>query len=85
MIETLTYILKQIVDHPEELSIREQVQDSRTIYMIHCNTLDIGKIIGKQGRIIRAIRDIAKLIATKHNLYIDVAIAEEESNPINTT
>jgi predicted RNA-binding protein YlqC (UPF0109 family) len=41
----------------------------------------MGKIIGKSGRIIRAIRDFMKIIATKKNLYVEVGLSEEGDRP----
>lgn len=84
MNDTLLFIVKNLVDHPDDVSISEKQEENRTVYMIHSNQEDIGKIIGKQGRIIRAIRDLIKIIAAKHDRYVDVAIAED-INPTNTT
>lgn len=76
MKDTLVFILTAIVDHPEDIVVDEQSEESRTVYTIHANTEDMGKIIGKNGRIIRSIRDIMKLMAAKQGTYIDVVIAE---------
>lgn len=76
MKETLTYILQQLVDKPDDVSVEELNEESRMIFKIHANQDDIGKIIGKNGRIIRAIRDLIKLMATRHNVYVDVVLAE---------
>ena len=76
MKDTLGYLLTSIVDHPDDIHIDEQVSEDRTIYTIHANPEDIGKIIGKSGRIIRAIRDLVKLMAAKQGVYVDVVIAE---------
>jgi len=85
MDQALTYILKNIVDHPDEVVVEVQKdENARTILVIHVNTEDIGKIIGKQGRIIHAIRDVIKLIAAKHNEYVDVTI-HEDAPVVDTT
>lgn len=76
MKETLLFILQQLVDHADEVTVEETTEETRTIYKIHAHQEDIGKIIGKNGRIIRAIRDLVKLMATKHNVYVDVVLAE---------
>lgn len=76
MKDTLTFILKEIVDHPEDISVDETEAEGKTILTIHAHAEDLGKIIGKQGRIIRSLRDLIKLIAAKHNVYVDVIIAE---------
>ncbi len=76
MKDTLTFILTQIVDHPEDIQVSEETAEDRTIFTIHANSEDLGKIIGKSGRIIRAVRDLIKLMAAKQGVYVDVAIAE---------
>lgn len=77
MKDTLEFLVKKIVDHTDDVVIEEKREESRTIYVIRANAEDIGKIIGKQGRIIRALRDVIKLVAAKHDEYVDVTIAEE--------
>ena len=76
MKDSLVYILKQIVDHPDDLTVEEEKMDNRTIYVIHAHPEDMGKIIGKKGRIIMALRDLIKIIATKQKVFADIEIAE---------
>ena len=76
MKDTLLYLLSHIVENQEALSVDETEENGKKILVIHADQADIGKIIGKHGRIIRAIRDLIKIIAVKQNTYIDVAIAE---------
>ncbi len=76
MKETLTYLVTAIVDHPEDVVIDERQVEDMTVFTLHVNPEDMGKIIGKGGRIIRSIRDLIKILAAKKNLYVDVEIAE---------
>jgi uncharacterized protein len=76
MKDTLVYLLKSIVENPDDIVVDETVEETKTLLTVHANQEDIGKIIGKQGRIIRALRDLIKLIAAKHNVYVDIVIAE---------
>jgi predicted RNA-binding protein YlqC (UPF0109 family) len=76
MKDTLVFILKSIVDHPDDVSVDEDVSEDKTTLTIHVNSEDMGKVIGKSGRIIRAIRDLIKLMAAKQGLYVDVVVAE---------
>jgi len=78
MKDTLLFLLQSIVDHPDDIQVVETHEQSRVLLTIRANQEDIGKIIGKSGRIIKALRDLIKLIATKENAYVDVVLAEEE-------
>ena len=77
MKDTLHYLVAAIVDHPESVVIDEDMDGETTVLTIHVDAQDMGQIIGKSGRIIRAIRDIMKIVAVKHNRYIDVVLFEE--------
>lgn len=66
-----------LVDHPEDVSIEERAEGDATILIIHTHPEDIGKVIGKSGRIIRALRDLIKVLAAKANTFVDVEIAED--------
>lgn len=79
MKDTLIFLVSFLVDHPDEVSIDERVDGDATFLTIHTNPEDIGKVIGKSGRIIRALRDLMKVIAAKRNMYVDVEIAEESA------
>ena len=76
MKDTLVFLLSRIVDHPEDIVVDEEVTEDKTLLTIHANQEDLGKIIGKSGRIIRSLRDLIKLMAAKQNLYVDVVLAE---------
>ena len=77
MKDTLVYLLTQIVDHPDDIVVDEETTEDRTVLTIHAHTEDMGKVIGKSGRIIRALRDLIKLMAAKQGLYVDVVVAED--------
>jgi hypothetical protein len=77
MKKTLEFLLSKIVDHPDDIVVDEEKQDSHVLLTIHAHQEDFGKIIGKSGRIIKAIRDLMKLMATKENVYVDVTLFEE--------
>lgn len=76
MKDTLLFLLQNIVENTETLSVEEHDEEGKKILTIRAAQEDIGKIIGKHGRIIRALRDLIKIIAVKRNEYVDVRIAE---------
>lgn len=76
MKDTLVFLLTSIVDHPDDVVVDEDTSDDKTTLTIHAHADDLGKIIGKSGRIIRALRDLMKLMAAKQGVYVDVVIAE---------
>lgn len=78
MKDTLIFLLQKIVEHPEDVVVDEQNDADKTVLTIHANQEDLGKIIGKSGRIIKALRDIIKLMATKEHAYVDVILAESD-------
>ena len=78
MKDTLLYILTHIVDHPEAIEIVEQTDNEKIIYLLTVAQEDMGKVIGKQGRIIRALRDLVKLMAAKEHTYVDIVLKEDE-------
>lgn len=81
MKDSLHYIVSAVVDHPEMVVIDESQDGDTIVFTIHVHPEDMGQVIGKSGRIIKAIRDLAKVIAAKHNLYIDVVLFEEAPAP----
>lgn len=81
MKDTLLFLIQSIVDIPEDVSITEEVgADNSVLLKITANPSDCGKVIGKSGRIIRAIRDLIKLMAAKHGVYADVELAENDKS-----
>jgi hypothetical protein len=76
MKDFLKYLLSLIVNYPDEVGIEEnQASENSFVYLIKANQEDIGKIIGKQGKIIAAIRNVAKVLAIKENKQIRIEIA----------
>ena len=82
MKDTLLWLVQQLVDTPDEVTIEESGTADRAVLTIHVAAADMGKIIGKHGRIIRAIRDLTKLLATKRGTYVDVVLAEEKASEV---
>lgn len=78
MKDTLLFLVQSIVDHPDDVVVTEENNEDRTILRLTTNPEDMGRVIGKSGRIIRAIRDLVKLIAAKRGVYADVELVENK-------
>ena len=76
MKDTLTHIITAIVDHPEDIVIEETEAEGTVSFVIHVNPEDMGRVIGKSGKVIRSIRNVMKIPAIKQNKRIDISINE---------
>ena len=74
MKEVVEIIAKTLVDHPEDVVVDEKQEDRITLIELHVASDDMGKVIGKQGRIAKAIRTVAKAAGTRENKKIKVDI-----------
>ena len=74
MKELVEVIAKSLVEHPDEVVVTETEKENATIIELHVAADDMGKVIGKQGRIAKAIRSVVKAASSKDNTRVDVEI-----------
>ncbi len=74
MKEIVEIIAKSLVDHPGEVVVEEKSDGSAIVYELHVAQEDMGKVIGKQGRIAKAIRTVVKAAATREKKRVTVEI-----------
>ena len=74
MKELLELIAKALVDNPADVVVTESVTESTIFLELHVNEGDMGKVIGKQGRIAKAIRSVMKAASGKENKKVVVDI-----------
>ncbi|MEF9940427.1 MAG: KH domain-containing protein [Clostridium sp.] len=67
-------IAKALVDNPEEVLVTESVKDDEIVLELSVASSDMGKVIGKQGRIAKAIRSVVKAAASKEDKKVIVEI-----------
>ncbi|MDY6861952.1 MAG: KH domain-containing protein [Thermodesulfobacteriota bacterium] len=74
MLELVQKIIEYLVDNPDKIEVKEVEGDTSTIIQVKVAQSDIGKVIGKQGRIIEAIRTLGKAIGgkSKRNYMIEM-------------
>ncbi|HHW02896.1 MAG TPA: KH domain-containing protein [Thermoanaerobacterales bacterium] len=74
MIELVEYIAKALVDHPENVTVNQVEGEQSIILELKVDPEDMGKVIGKQGRIAKAIRTVVKAAAAKDGKRVVVEI-----------
>ena len=74
MKELVEVMAKALVEHPEEVSVIETEKNGETILELKVAPADMGKVIGKQGRIAKAIRSVVKAAAAKEDKRVVVDI-----------
>jgi hypothetical protein len=74
MKELITVIAKALVDHPDDVVVDEVEQNNALVYRLSVHPSDVGKIIGKQGRIAKALRTVVASAAVKENKRVSVEI-----------
>jgi predicted RNA-binding protein YlqC (UPF0109 family) len=72
-------VVKMIVDHPEEVAVEEaEGERGGAALNLRVAQTDVGKVIGKQGRTIRSLRNLVSAASVKQNRYYSLEIIEEE-------
>jgi len=77
MDKILNYIITAIVEKPEEVKITEEEQDGVVNFGIDVAEEDMGRVIGKNGKVIKAIRNIMKISSIKQNKRIYISLLEK--------
>ena len=76
MKDTLTHIISSIVTQPNDVSITESEEEGITVFTVSVAKEDMGKVIGKEGKVIRSIRNVMKIPAIKQNKRIYITLSE---------
>ncbi|MCB5230189.1 MAG: KH domain-containing protein [Candidatus Cloacimonas sp.] len=76
MKEIIEFIVKALVDDPNQVEIKEILGDKVTLYELRVSKSDIGKVIGKRGRTASSIRTILNAVSTKQGKRAELEIIE---------
>ena len=76
MKELLTYIAQNLVDHPEAVSVTEHTGADETVLELRVAPEDMGKVIGRQGRIAKEIRTLMRSVVQKNGTRVSVEIVD---------
>jgi len=76
MKELLLYMAKNLVDDPEAVTVNEISNEDGTVLELHVASADMGKVIGRQGRIAKEIRTIVKTVSQRSGEKVTVEIVD---------
>ena len=76
MKELLNYIAKHLVDNPDEVSVTEIENGADTVFEVRVADSDMGKVIGRQGRIVKEIRILMRSVAQRQGKSVSVEIMD---------
>ena len=76
MKELLTYIVQNLVDNPDEVSVTEREAGGETVFEVRVADGDMGKVIGRQGRIIKEVRVLMKAVAQRKGKKVSVDVLD---------
>ena len=74
--DLVEYLIKSLVDNTEAVVITEADIDGRTVITVKVDSSDMGRVIGKDGRIIKSIREIVRAYSAKNHAKVSVDIEE---------
>ena len=74
--ELVRTLVTQLVDNPEAVEVADTLQEDGTLYIeVSLDEDDIGKVIGRQGRVIKAIRTLTRAAASQRHTHVEVELA----------
>lgn len=76
MAELLAYLARELVDHPDEVRVETEERDGALVLVLHVAADDVGKVIGRHGRIVRALRTLVRASAVREGRRVLVEIAD---------
>lgn len=78
--EFLEFIVKTLVDHPNDVKIDRKVDEMGVLLTLSVNPQDMGQVIGRAGATARAIRSLVRIVGLKNQARVNLKIAEPESS-----
>ena len=76
--EFLEYLVKSLVDHPEDVKVDRKVDEMGVLLSLHVNPMDMGQVVGRQGVTAKSIRSLLRIVGMKNNARVNLKIEEPE-------
>lgn len=81
MKDFLELILKNITTHPDAVTVTESTEEGYDVYTLQVDPEDMGRVIGKDGKVIKAIRSLAHVVAIRQNKHVRIKLADSGEAP----
>lgn len=78
--EFVEFIVKALVDHPEDVRTERSVDEMGVLVTLHLNPQDMGQVIGRQGQTAKAIRTLLRVVGAKRKARVNLKINEPEGS-----
>jgi predicted RNA-binding protein YlqC (UPF0109 family) len=78
--EFVEYVVKALVSHPEDVSVRRSVDDMGVLLELSVNPEDMGKVIGKAGATAKSIRTLLRVLGSRNDARVNLKIIEPEGS-----
>jgi predicted RNA-binding protein YlqC (UPF0109 family) len=78
--EFVEYIVKNLVDHPEDVKTERTVDEMGVLITLHLNPEDMGQVIGRQGQTAKSIRTLLRVVGAKRKSRVNLKIHEPEGS-----
>jgi len=78
--EFLEYLVKSLVDHPDDVKVDRKVDEMGVLLSLHVNAQDMGQVVGRQGATAKAIRSLLRIVGVKNNARVNLKIEEPEGS-----
>ena len=80
--EFLEYLIKSIVDHPDDVKVDRKVDEMGVLLTLKVNPEDMGMLIGREGSTAKAIRTLLRIVGTRNNARVNLKIEEPEGGRV---
>lgn len=78
--EFLEYLVKSLVDHPDDVKVERKVDERGVLLSLHVNQLDMGQVVGREGVTAQALRLLLRIVGVKNNAHVNLKIEEPEGS-----
>jgi predicted RNA-binding protein YlqC (UPF0109 family) len=80
--EFVEYVVKALVNHPEDVSVRRSVDDMGVLLELSVNPEDMGKVIGKAGATAKSIRTLLRVLGSRNDARVNLKIVEPDGGEV---